>query len=80
MIKPTLKTLEAAVGLAKDERWQAILDALKVEREARVQELLAAEQFTEYQRALIVGRVRAIQEFVQFSENAAAALRNWQTK
>ena len=80
VIKPTVELLEAAIGLRNDPRWQVILQGLKAERELRVHELLAAEQSSEYQRAIIVGRVRAIQDFVSFAETAQETLRTFGTR
>ena len=79
-MRPTRELLEAMAGLHNDPRWQAVLVACKHEREMRVEEMVAADQITEYQRAIIVGRIRAMQEFVLLDETAADTLRDWKTR
>jgi len=80
-MRETKEVLEALVKLQRIAGpWGVLIAAWKEEHGGRVEQLLQGEKLTEYERAVLVGRARAIGDILKLAGIAPEALREFGTK
>ena len=79
-MQTTRYLLEAFAKLRADTYWQRICGDLQRERAAKVSELVNGYGLTEYDRAVIAGRIQCLDELLDLADTAAVKLETFRTK
>lgn len=72
--------LDAFLRLRHEPSWALIVDAVKRDREEKVQQLVNASALNEYQRGMLAGRVAEIDELLRLTATTAADLAAFHTQ